>query len=111
MSKQSALPLIRLDQAMKKKVTKREIFLAEMDAAVPRSLPLSIIEPHFPKLGPHRGRPPISRDDAPRPFSAELAGTSIYPDFGLAKKRNSQCHKEIVKYIFRKFEVFRGSLA
>ena len=60
MSKQSVLPLPRLDQAMKKKATKREIFLAEMDAVVPWSLLLSIIEPHYPKLGPYRGRPPIS---------------------------------------------------
>ena len=60
MSKQSVLPLPRLDQAMKKKATKREIFLAEMDAVVPWSLSLSIIEPHYPKLGPYRGRPPIS---------------------------------------------------
>ena len=60
MPKQSVLPLPRLDQAMKKKAAKREVFLAEMDAAVPRSLPLSIIEPHYPTLGPHRGRPPIS---------------------------------------------------
>ena len=60
MPKQSTLPLPRLDEAMKKKATKREIFLAEMDAVVPWSRLVSVIEPHYPKAGLRGGRPPIS---------------------------------------------------
>ena len=60
MPKQSTLPLPRLDEAMKKKATKREIFLAEMDAVVPWSRLVSVIEPHYPKGGLRGGRPPIS---------------------------------------------------
>ena len=60
MTKQSVLSLPRLSQAMKKKATKREVFLAEMDAVVPWSRMVSIIEPHYPKGGLRGGRPPIS---------------------------------------------------
>ena len=60
MPNQSTLPLPRLDEAMKKKATKREIFLAEMDAVVPWSRLVSVIEPHYPKAGLRGGRPPIS---------------------------------------------------
>ncbi|MCA0957398.1 IS5 family transposase [Mameliella alba] len=45
--------------AMKKKQTRREQFLAEMEAAVPWSLLLALIEPHYPKAGPKGGRPPM----------------------------------------------------
>ena len=35
----------------KGKVTRRERFLAEMDAVIPWSRPLALIEPHYPKAG------------------------------------------------------------
>jgi IS5 family transposase len=41
----------------KKKVTKREQFLSEMEQVVPWSLLESLIEPHYPKAG--NGRPPM----------------------------------------------------
>jgi transposase, IS5 family len=41
----------------KGKVTKRERFLAEMDAAIPWERLLEVLEPHYPKGG--RGRPPL----------------------------------------------------
>jgi IS5 family transposase len=41
----------------KGKVTRRERFLAEMDAVVPWSRLLTVIEPHYPSTG--QGRPPI----------------------------------------------------
>ena len=44
---------------MKKKVTRREQFLAEMDAVVPWGRLLALIEPHYPKTGPKGGRPPM----------------------------------------------------
>ena len=50
MPKQPAFP--SLTQAMKKKVTRREQFLAEMDAVVPWRRLLALIEPHYPKTGP-----------------------------------------------------------
>jgi transposase, IS5 family len=43
----------------KRKRTRREIFLAEMEQVVPWSALLSLIEPHYPKAG-RPGRPPYS---------------------------------------------------
>ena len=37
-----------------KKRTKRDVFLAEMAAAVPWSVLEALIEPHYPKVGPGR---------------------------------------------------------
>lgn len=44
--------------AEKKKVTRRERFLAEMDAVIPWTELLALIEPHYPTAG-RRGRPPV----------------------------------------------------
>jgi transposase, IS5 family len=57
MPKQPAFPGVR--DAMKKKVTRREEFLAAMDAVVPWSRLLVLIAPHYPKVGPKGGRPPM----------------------------------------------------
>ena len=57
MPKQPAIPGLR--DAMKKKVTRREQFLAEMEAVVPWSRLLALIVPHYPKAGPKGGRPPM----------------------------------------------------
>ena len=57
MPKQPAFPGLR--DAMKKKVTRRERFLAEMDAVVPWDQLLALIEPHYPKAGPRGGPPPM----------------------------------------------------
>ncbi|MEQ8929373.1 MAG: IS5 family transposase [Silicimonas sp.] len=57
MPKQPAFPGLR--DAMKKKVTRREQFLAEMEAVVPWSRLLALIAPHYPKAGPKGGRPPM----------------------------------------------------
>ena len=57
MRKQPALPGLR--DAMKKKVTRREEFLAEMDAVVPWTRLLALIAPHYRKVGPKGGRPPM----------------------------------------------------
>lgn len=57
MPKQPAFPGLR--DAMKKKVTRREQFLLEMDAVVPWRRLLALIEPHYPKTGPKGGRPPM----------------------------------------------------
>ena len=45
------------EYAGKKKVTRRDRFLAEMECAVPWSRLMAVIEPHYPDSG--RGRPPI----------------------------------------------------
>ena len=57
MPKRPAFPGLR--HAMKKKQTRRERFLAEMEAVVPWSRLLALIEPHYPKAGPKGGRPPM----------------------------------------------------
>jgi IS5 family transposase len=57
MPKQPAFPGLR--HAMKKKRTRRETFLAEMEAVVPWTRLLALIEPHYPKAGPKGGRPPM----------------------------------------------------
>lgn len=57
MPKQPAIPGLR--HAMKKKVTRREQFLAEMDAVVPWARLVGLIAPYYPKAGPKGGRPPM----------------------------------------------------
>src|SRR6056297_3403217 len=57
MPKQPAFPGLR--HAMKKKQTRREKFLAEMDGVVPWTRLLALVEPHYPKAGPKGGRPPM----------------------------------------------------
>ena len=57
MPKQPAFPGLR--DAMKKKQTRRELFLAEMDSVVPWTRLLALIEPHYPKAGRKGGRPPM----------------------------------------------------
>lgn len=57
MPKQPAFPGSR--HAMKKKQTRREKFLGEMDAVVPWARLLRLIEPHYPKVGQKGGRPPM----------------------------------------------------
>ena len=48
-----------LAYAGKKKQTRREKFLAEMEAVVPWARLMALIEPHYPKAGPKGGRPPM----------------------------------------------------
>ena len=57
MPKQPAFPGLR--HAMKKKQTRREKFLAEMGTVVPWARLLALIAPHYPKVGPKGGRPPM----------------------------------------------------
>lgn len=45
----------------KKKQTRREVFLAEMEQVIPWAMLEAIIEPHYPKSG-RRGRPPMPLD-------------------------------------------------
>ena len=54
MPKQPAIP--GLCDAMKKKVTRRAQFLAEMDAVVPWGRLQALIEPRYPKAGPKGDR-------------------------------------------------------
>jgi len=55
--KQATFASLAFEQ--KKKQTRRERFLTEMDAVVPWAALLAAIEPHYPKAG-RRGRPPRS---------------------------------------------------
>ena len=57
MPKQLAFPGLR--QAMKKKQTRWEKFLAEMDVVVPWARLLTLIALHYPTAGPKGGRPPM----------------------------------------------------
>ena len=54
------LSFATLDHRNKKKQTKRERFLSEMDAVVPWAVLLSLIEPYYPKAG--KGRRPYPLD-------------------------------------------------
>jgi len=58
MPKQPAFLVLR--DAMEKKLTRRELCLAEMDAGVPWGRILALIAPHYPKAGLKGGRPPMS---------------------------------------------------
>src|SRR5258705_8436497 len=55
----SQLGFASLDYAAKKKRTKREVFLAEMNQVVPWSRLEAVIAPHYPKAGPSGGRRPF----------------------------------------------------
>ena len=71
MPKQPAFPGLRY--AIKKKVTRREQFLAEMGAVVPCGRLLALIAPHYPKAVAEVWAPTdASRDDAAGVFPAEL---------------------------------------
>jgi len=48
-----------LEYSVKKRLTRRERFLNEMEKTVPRLKLLAIIEPYYPKAG-RRGRQPIA---------------------------------------------------
>ncbi|MCL4768324.1 MAG: IS5 family transposase [Hyphomicrobiaceae bacterium] len=55
----SQLSFASLDYAAKKKRTKREVFLAEMEQVVPWSRLEAVIAPHYPKASPNGGRRPF----------------------------------------------------
>lgn len=57
MPKQAAFPGLR--DAMKKKRTRREVFLSEMEAVVPWDRLLGLITSHYPKTVPEGGRAPM----------------------------------------------------
>ena len=74
MPKQPAIPGLR--DVMKKKLTRREQFLAEMDAVVPWGRLQALIEPHYPKAGLKGGRSPMPLD---------VNGVSNIPKTGRSK--------------------------
>ena len=55
----SQLSFSTLDYAAKKKTTKRDVFLAEMERVVPWARLIAVIEPHYPKASPNGGRRPF----------------------------------------------------
>jgi len=59
-----------LEYAAKKKVTRRDRFLGEIDAVTPWSALVSEIEPYYPK-GEGRGRPPIGVERMLRMYIAQ----------------------------------------
>ena len=66
MSKQPAFR--RLRDAMKKKQTRRERFLAEMDAGGPGGRLRALIATQYPKVGPKGGRPPMTMETRRRGY-------------------------------------------
>jgi len=57
MPKEPAFPGLR--HTMKKKRTRRETFLAEMNAVEPWTRILALIKLQYPTAGPKGGRPPM----------------------------------------------------
>lgn len=57
MTQRPAIPGLR--DAIKNKVIRREMYLEEMDAVVPWTRLHALIAPHYPKVGPKGGRPPM----------------------------------------------------
>jgi hypothetical protein len=66
------LSFATLDYAGKKKRTKRDVFLAEMAAAVPWSVLEAVIAPHYPKP---RTSPRSKRATAPSSKSGSTSST------------------------------------
>jgi IS5 family transposase len=58
-----------LEYAAKKKLTRRDRFLAEIEAVTPWEELVAVIEPHYPKGG--RGRPPIGVERMLRMYIAQ----------------------------------------
>lgn len=59
-----------LEYESKKRLTRREVFLNEMESVVPWSALLSRLEPHYPKSG-RRGRQPMALDSMLRIYCAQ----------------------------------------
>ena len=59
-----------LEYASKKRQTRRELFLNEMEAVVPWLALLARIEPYYPKSG-KRGRPPMALESMLRIYCAQ----------------------------------------
>lgn len=59
-----------LEYASKKRQTRRELFLNEMESVVPWSALLARIEPYYPKSG-KRGRPPMALESMLRIYCAQ----------------------------------------
>ena len=59
-----------LDYANKKRLTRREVFLNEMDAVIPWPALLARLEPHYPKSG-RRGRQPMALESMLRIYCAQ----------------------------------------
>ena len=57
--------------AGKKKITRREKFLARMEAVLPWAKLLAVIEPHYPKG--ERGRPPLGLERMLRVYFLQQA--------------------------------------
>ena len=57
-TKPKQLSFSQVEYAGKKKLTRRDRFLAEMERVVPWLRLLEVVEPHYPTSG-RRGRPPI----------------------------------------------------
>jgi IS5 family transposase len=55
------LSFAQAEYAGKKKQTRRDRFLAQMERVVPWSRLIAVIEPHYPRSG-KRGRPPIGME-------------------------------------------------
>ena len=59
-----------LDYANKMRLTRREVFLNEMDAVIPWPALLARLEPHYPKSG-RRGRQPMALESMLRIYCAQ----------------------------------------
>jgi hypothetical protein len=117
MPKQPAIPGLR--DAMKKKVTRREQFLAEMDAVVPWMRLQALIEPHYPKAGLKGGRPPMPLEMMLRIYflqswyalSDPMAEETLYDSeamrrfAGIELGDESYAQKLVTTVIRRRFEV------
>ena len=58
-ARRSGVKVPRRLTAKKKKKTKRDVFLAEMERVVPWARLEAVIEPHYPKASPTGGRRPF----------------------------------------------------
>jgi hypothetical protein len=76
---QTQMSFAELEYISKKKLTRRERFLAQIEAATPWAQLVAVIKPHYPKG--NRGRPPIGLERMLRMYIAQncfgLSGEGI----------------------------------
>ena len=81
--KHPQMSFAQVEYAHKKKQTRRDRFLAQMERVVPWQRLVAVVEPHYPKSG-KRGRPPIGIERMLRMYFVQHMNDPLRVWYGLA---------------------------